>query len=132
MTGRCSRCAALGRSSGPKFGCSAIFSITAAGRAELRDWLADPTATLPEIRDIALLKLFFGAHTDPAHLAALAENQRDAHAERVKVYEALEAVAGTDPASATLGLGIAWERAATAFWASIAEQPPGNRPPRKR
>lgn len=101
-----------------------LFSVTAAGRAELGRWLSDPTAALPEIRDVALLKLYFGAHAGRDDLVALARTQRDEHQQRLDLYEALRAGVTPDPAGATLGLGLAWERAATAFWASIAEHPP--------
>jgi PadR family transcriptional regulator AphA len=101
-----------------------LFSITKAGRAELHNWLTDPTAALPEIRDVALLKLFFGAHASRADLVALAQTQRAAHQARLDVYEALADAVPPDPAGATLGLGLAWERAATAFWTSIAQHPP--------
>jgi DNA-binding PadR family transcriptional regulator len=101
-----------------------LFSITDEGLAELHRWLSDPTAALPEIRDIALLKLFFGAHAGRANLIALAQTQHAAHQQRLAVYEALSDAVTPDPAGATLGLGLAWERAATAFWASIAADPP--------
>jgi hypothetical protein len=100
------------------------FSITDAGRAALQDWLADPSAALPDIRDSGLLKLFFGAHASTEQLVALARNQRDAHQQRLDLYESLREVQGSGPAAATLGLGLAWERAATAFWTDIADQPP--------
>src|SRR5579859_2085071 len=105
-----------------------VFSITDTGRAALQAWLADATDELPEIRDIALLKLFFGAQSDPQALVALADVQREAHRRRLETYEALDAAAGADrtrsAAGATLGLGLAFERAANAFWASIADNPP--------
>ncbi len=49
-----------------------VFAITEPGRQALRAWLADTTATLPDIRDIGLLKLFFGALTEQDNLVALA------------------------------------------------------------
>jgi DNA-binding PadR family transcriptional regulator len=105
-----------------------VFSVTDAGRAALRSWLADPTDQLPEIRDIALLKLFFGAQADAAQLVSLAKAQRDAHRRRLETYEAMDAAAGPDrstvAAGATLGLGLAFERAASAFWSAIADNPP--------
>ena len=105
-----------------------LFSITKAGRAELRAWLADTTDELPEIRDIALLKLFFGAEADRDDLVALASAQRDAHRTRVELYESLEALAGEAGAktavAATLRLGLAIERATTAFWTALAKDPP--------
>lgn len=101
-----------------------IFSITAEGRAALQVWLADPASELPEIRDTGLLKLFFGGLATTTQLQALAETQRDAHRERLRLYESLDVVGAQGPAAATLGLGLAWERAATAFWESLAANPP--------
>jgi PadR family transcriptional regulator AphA len=100
------------------------FSITDTGRAALQSWLADSTAELPDIRDAGLLKLFFGHHASRDQIAALARTQRDAHQERLALYEALAALRAPGPAGATIGLGLAWERAATSFWADIAEHPP--------
>jgi PadR family transcriptional regulator, regulatory protein AphA len=100
------------------------FSITDAGRRALQDWLADPTAELPDIRDGGLLKLFFGDHAGPDQISALARSQRDAHQQRLELYERLDALQAVGPAAATIGLGLAWERAAAAFWAGIAEHPP--------
>jgi PadR family transcriptional regulator AphA len=100
------------------------FSITDAGRSALREWLADPNADLPEIRDTGLLKLFFATHATQDQIVALARTQRDAHQQRRDLYETLDAVRGAGPAAATIGLGLAWERAATEFWSAIAEHPP--------
>lgn len=41
-----------------------VFEITAKGRDELTHWLREPTVPRP-VRDERLLKLFFGARTDP-------------------------------------------------------------------
>jgi DNA-binding PadR family transcriptional regulator len=105
-----------------------VFSITDTGRAALRAWLDDATDELPEIRDVALLKLFFGAAALPEQLIRLADAQLAAHRRRLEIYEELDALAGPDrmkyAAGATLGLGLAFERAATAFWAEIAGNPP--------
>lgn len=100
------------------------FAITEAGRHVLREWLGAPTSELPEIRDIALLKLFFGSLTNTEDIVALARAQHGAHVERAEEYEKMaEFGAETSPA-ATLRLGIAWERAAAGFWAGIMENPP--------
>jgi len=66
-----------------------VFAITEPGRQALRAWLADTTATLPDIRDIGLLKMFFGALTEQDNLLALAHGQREAHQRRLALYEAL-------------------------------------------
>jgi DNA-binding PadR family transcriptional regulator len=103
-----------------------VFSITDAGRAELDDWLAHPTAGLPDIRDIGLLKLFFSDLADADQILTLANSQREAHEERLTFYQSLSSGPPQSAAEATIGLGIAWERAAAAFWASIAADPPGS------
>ena len=101
-----------------------VFSITDAGRAALDDWLAQPIAGLPDIRDVGLLKLFFGDLAGKDQILALAQAQREAHEERLKFYEGLTSGPPQSAAESTIGLGIAWERAAATFWASIAEHPP--------
>jgi DNA-binding PadR family transcriptional regulator len=101
-----------------------VFSITDAGRAALDDWLRQPTVGLPDIRDVGLLKLFFSDLASRDQILALAQAQRDAHEERLKLYEGLAAGPPQSAAESTIGLGIAWERAAAAFWSSIAEHPP--------
>jgi DNA-binding PadR family transcriptional regulator len=37
-----------------------LYALTSAGRRALRTWLAEPTDEPTEIRDLAILKLFFG------------------------------------------------------------------------
>src|SRR3954464_11306121 len=41
------------------------YTLTEAGRAARRDWLAEPTDEPTEIRALAVLKLFFGAEAEP-------------------------------------------------------------------
>lgn len=43
-----------------------LYSITAAGRAELRAWLMDPALELTPPREACLLKLFFARRAAPA------------------------------------------------------------------
>lgn len=100
------------------------FSITGDGRQALREWLADPTDQLPEIRDIALLKLFFGTLATKEDVAALARAQRDAHLARAEQYEQMAELATPDAPGRTVRLGIAWERAAAGFWADVLDDPP--------
>ena len=44
-----------------------LYEITAKGRSALDEWRSEPTTSLGELREPALLKLFFGA--DPAAIA---------------------------------------------------------------
>jgi DNA-binding PadR family transcriptional regulator len=96
-----------------------LYSLTPAGRKALSTWTAEPTSELYELRDIGLLKLFFGA--DPRTIAAA---QLTAHREKLAEYEALHA-AGADsvPEGPRLALesGIAHEQVYVEFWESLAK-----------
>jgi PadR family transcriptional regulator AphA len=102
-----------------------IYSITEAGRAAVRDWLASPTNEHFEMRDIAELKLFFNELGDPGNIAMLAREQIKQHEERIGVYEEMQARFGEQPEVArrmiTLRLGLEMEHAALRFWRSMAD-----------
>jgi DNA-binding PadR family transcriptional regulator len=108
-----------------------VFSITDAGLTALRQWLATPTPELTEIRDVALLKLFFGGLGEVEDVAALARSQQRAHEDKLAVYQRLASrppPARDEHGLATLRLGLAYERAAAEFWRSIADDPPAAAP----
>lgn len=104
------------------------FTITAAGRAALAGWLSEPSTTRTEIRDLGLLKLFFGDQADPEDVVALARAQEQAHRLQLAEYEALDASVGDHDGwahpRATLRLGLEFERLAARYWQGIAERPP--------
>ncbi len=93
------------------------YSITDAGCQVLEDWLETPTAQLTELRDLSMLKVFFGAD-----LAMLAPAQLEAHKAKVLEYEAIhEQLQGADIPKGmmlTLEVGIDHEREAVRFWSS--------------
>jgi PadR family transcriptional regulator AphA len=95
------------------------YALTDKGRAALEAWRAEATDELPELRDLALLKLFFGA--DPA---AIADRQIAAHQAKLDEYEARAAELGDDPSLAgpalTLQAGVAHEREWVSYWRRIA------------
>jgi DNA-binding PadR family transcriptional regulator len=98
------------------------YRLTAEGRRELQRWLRDPTVEPAEFRDHGLLKLFFADQTDPQDRAALAAEQHRSHRLRQDEYEALHAEVrelATPSELATLEMGLAYERAAVAFWAEL-------------
>lgn len=98
-----------------------VYTITPAGVDALQTWLTEPTSELPEIRDIALLKVFFGADArDPTALPRLATTQLRAHQERLAVYEAMNTDATPEHPRSALQFGIAYERSVMAFWAELA------------
>jgi DNA-binding PadR family transcriptional regulator len=51
------------------------YRVTAEGAKALAAWLAEPTSEPPQVRSLALLKLYFGHVADPEDIAALATAQ---------------------------------------------------------
>jgi DNA-binding PadR family transcriptional regulator len=106
-----------------------VFRITAAGREQLRTWLAIEPATF-EMRDEGLLKLFFASASPAAAVAALAAKRRH-HLEKLEQLTAIEQ-AGTASgfAAVVLRFGIESSRW-TADWCERAiaelEESGGNR-----
>jgi PadR family transcriptional regulator AphA len=95
-----------------------LYGLTAKGRDALDDWRAEGTASLGELREPALLKLFFGA--DPAQLAAV---QIPAHRAKLAEYEALRDGMPDDvPEGPRLALeaGIRHEKSSIGFWERFA------------
>lgn len=96
-----------------------VYSLTGAGQRALDAWRGEPAGVLPELRDLALLKLFFGA--DPA---VVAPEQLAAHRRKLAEYEALRAAlapqgARSGPAR-TLEAGLAHEREWVSYWERLA------------
>ncbi len=106
------------------------YSLTETGLAALRSWLLEPTDGITQIRDLALLKLFFGQFLSPTEVAAQARLQEAAHQARLAAFEAIDThLAGHEPekvahARATLQMGLLSEAAFARFWGEIARHPP--------
>lgn len=101
------------------------YSLTEAGGASLREWLAAPTAEHFELRDVAELKLFFNEAGSPLDdVPKLAHEQIRQHEERIATYESMVARHGSDewaePRMITLELGLEMEHAALRFWSALA------------
>jgi DNA-binding PadR family transcriptional regulator len=96
-----------------------VYRITAAGRDAFGAWLsAELASELPELRDISLLKVFFGADPRP-----IALGQLRLHREKLREYTELEqALSGTQAAGplATLQAGIGHEREWIRYWSDLA------------
>ena len=96
------------------------YAITAKGREALRAWRSEPTAELTELRDLALLKVFFGA--DPREMAAV---QLPAHEAKLAEYEELreKATEGIpEGPRISLRAGIEAERIWVGFWSRLRDQ----------
>jgi PadR family transcriptional regulator AphA len=99
-----------------------LYSLTDSGRAALEDWLHVATPEPYVIRDLALLKLFFGADGQ-----ALAEAQLGILREKLAEHEA---IAAHDPGDQpgrrrgpweALKFGIGHHRKAISFWEEQAQ-----------
>lgn len=69
-----------------------VYTITDAGLAALRRWVAGPIAPRPR-RNELLLKLFFGRHVSAAHFVAVVEEIREQEARALAALAAAEASA---------------------------------------
>jgi DNA-binding PadR family transcriptional regulator len=98
-----------------------IYRLTKGGRQALKDWVAEPTDELYEVRDPGTLKLFFGG--DPAKLAT---PQLAAHRRQLQGYEQLGADVPDMPKGMRLALeaGIGHEREFIRFWSQVSEGAP--------
>ncbi len=97
------------------------YAITERGHDALRAWLGDAETALPELRDEAMLKLFFGA--SPAPVAALrAERHRAKLAEYEELHAGLSASGLPEARGAmlTLEAGIAHSNVWIEFWERLA------------
>lgn len=97
-----------------------VYSLTDSGRQALDAWRSDPTGELAELRDPAVLKLFFGAERGPLGRAQLA-----AHRRKLAEYEELrDAIASTAPPGPLIALecGIEHERMLIRYWSRLAAE----------
>jgi DNA-binding PadR family transcriptional regulator len=95
-----------------------IYSITKAGKKALAGWLKVPVDELGEMRDPAMLKVFFGA--DPEMIAT---DQAAIHKAKLKEWESLREnlrnVEVPEGVLLSLEAGIVHHRAFAKFWASL-------------
>ncbi|HEY2814281.1 MAG TPA: PadR family transcriptional regulator [Acidimicrobiales bacterium] len=99
------------------------YVLTAAGREALQDWLSEPNDEPTEIRDLSILKLFFGAQSDERDVRTIAAHARDAHQRRLEEYEAIAASPAIElHQRQTLEMGLRYERAAIDFWQDVLDE----------
>jgi PadR family transcriptional regulator, regulatory protein AphA len=95
-----------------------LYALTDRGRKAFEDWLTVLTPEPYMLRDLALLKLFFGADA-----GALAEVQLETHRQKLSEYETLLAQTaeyGSAGPRLALDLGTRHERETVGFWAEQA------------
>jgi len=106
------------------------YSLAGRGRQAFDDWLGVLTPEPYLLRDVALLKLFFGANVHE-----LAEVQLETHRQKLAEYTALgEMDPGTGPRGPwlALDLGLKHERATVGFWEQHARAGKQKLPARAR
>ena len=95
-----------------------LYSLTDRGRAALAAWRDDPASERAELREPALLKLFFGGDA-----ARLAEAQLPAHRRKLAEYEAIRDGMPDevpDGPRQALAMGIRHEQEFLRFWEELA------------
>jgi PadR family transcriptional regulator AphA len=109
-----------------------LFTITDAGRRALRQWLRVPASQPTELRDLALLQLFFADMEPSSARLAIAQEELALHRAQLSEYEAgVRSERGSNGArgssrtvehwrGVTLPMGLLYEKAAIEFWGSIA------------
>jgi DNA-binding PadR family transcriptional regulator len=94
------------------------YTVTDTGRRALAEWRDEPTDEAPELRDLSLLKLFFGG--DPARVAS---SQLEVHRAQLSYYEDLLAGDTGDGERGpwlALQAGVGHEREWVRFWEELA------------
>jgi DNA-binding PadR family transcriptional regulator len=109
-----------------------LFTITEDGKQALRAWLSHPARRPTELRDLALLQLFFADLESTASTLAIAEQQLALHQVQLAGYEADQRIedrlGGGDDVTrsmehwrgVTLRMGLLYEQAAVRFWGEVA------------
>ena len=108
-----------------------LFSITDAGRQALRAWLDRPARQPTELRDIALLQLFFADLEPTTARLAIAREQLEVHRAQLAEYQAGQRAGAVTTGSGavtrslehwrgvTLPMGLLYEQAAVEFWGGV-------------
>jgi DNA-binding PadR family transcriptional regulator len=92
------------------------FTITAAGQAAFRTWISQPPGP-EQIRYPLLVRLWFARYLDPATLAGFIAAERLDHAQRLALYQGINAP--DRHTAAVVGFGIAYERAVLGWLAGL-------------
>jgi DNA-binding PadR family transcriptional regulator len=115
-----------------------LYALTDAGHLALDEWLVKHTDDVFEMRDQAVLQLFFSDDLAEGDLIDLARRQITLYDKRLAEYAAIASVEiprhGQDRRMAPLRLGTRLAETLRDFWAEIAADPPpaadGGRAPR--
>jgi hypothetical protein len=111
-----------------------VFSLTAKGRQALDEWLVRPVEDVFEMRDEAVLQLFFSDHMSTEALVRLARREIELYERRLELYADIAALElprhGEGRRMAPSRLGVKLAQAFREFWEEVAEDPPRRSDPR--
>jgi DNA-binding PadR family transcriptional regulator len=94
-----------------------VYSLTDKGREALAKWAAEPTASPPQLRDEAVLKVFAGA--DPAPIRAEREAWHRAKLQELQdLLDAVRESEGFERSEPTLRAGVAYHQ----MWLEVLER----------
>ena len=106
-----------------------VYTLTKEGRRALQGWVKSPPDEIFEMRDMAVLQLFFSEFMSENDLVALANNQGRLYRERLATYQSIADAAGEKRIKrrrmASVHLGIRMMKACIDFWDEVAKSPPG-------
>jgi PadR family transcriptional regulator, regulatory protein AphA len=105
-----------------------LYKLTRKGKQSLENWLTTPPDDIFEMRDMAVLQLFFSEFMSKKDLVHLANSQAELYRERLAIYAQIEKTyvgrMGRNRRMAPLFLGIKMANACLEFWEDIARNPP--------
>lgn len=105
-----------------------LYKLTPAGTEALTDWLQQPPGEVFEMRDMAVLQLFFSEFMPTPQLVTLAKDQMRLYRERLDVHKGIqrhnEGRRGGERRMAPLELGVRMAQVCLEFWTEIAADPP--------
>jgi PadR family transcriptional regulator, regulatory protein AphA len=105
-----------------------LYKLTRKGEQALGSWLTTPPDDIFEMRDMAVLQLFFSEFMSKDDLVHLAKSQAELYRERLAIYAQIEKTnvgrMGRNRRMAPLFLGIRMANACLDFWEDVAKNPP--------
>jgi PadR family transcriptional regulator, regulatory protein AphA len=105
-----------------------LYKLTRKGERALGNWLATPPDGVFEMRDIAVLQLFFSEFMNKEDLVRLANSRAKLYRERLAIYAQIEKTnvgrMDRNRRMAPLFPGIKMANACLGFWEDIAKNPP--------
>ncbi len=100
-----------------------VYQATESGRDAFRTWVNSSSDNMTELRDLAILKLYFGKFANASAIRALAAQQVELHKARLETYAAIPQTRSLDEfALKTVDLGVRFEQVISQFWQDVEKE----------